>query len=209
MLKKFCNSFKAIIIRTGFIIFEEQEPPKHKNPKPETKRKWLPLLLLLLQWFLLVSLLLLFLVLRHSFLLPIATQCAASSHATTSSVVQVSSVASLSFAIFYLLFPPCNSFFLEGRWKGGREGGGMDALGLVLLWSSEKFSILMSNFISSIGTMLNTSNNFREKKLCTASVGGWHWSRLRESYMCGGMEEASSTSSRNHQLQKKVLTYME
>jgi hypothetical protein len=103
-----------------------------------------------LQWCLLVSLLLLFLVLRHSFLFPIATQCAASSHATTSSVVQVSSVASLSFAFFYLLFSPCNSFFLEGRWKGGREGGseggGMDALGLV--------------FFMGVGNILNLDEQF-------------------------------------------------
>jgi hypothetical protein len=96
---------------------------------------------------------------------------------------------------------------VEGR-EGGREGEWM-LLAWFLLWSAGKFSILMSNFIGSIGTMLSTSNNFREKRLCTASVGGWHWSRLRESYMCGGMEEASSTSSRNHQLRKKVLSYME
>ncbi|CAK9228302.1 unnamed protein product [Sphagnum troendelagicum] len=40
---------------------------------------------------------------------------------------------------------------------------------------------------------------------CSTSVGGWHWSKLRESYMSGGMEEASCTSSRNHQLRKKFV----
>lgn len=60
---------------------------------------------------------------------------------------------------------------MEGR-EGGREGaweGGWMLLAWFLLWSSEKFSILMSNFISSIGTMLNTSNNFREKN-CVQQV---------------------------------------